>query len=68
MMWGYGGGGGGLVWLVIYAALVIVPFWRLLPRFGLHVRLAHPPGYDLMPECMQAAKDAAREGGGSFAV
>ncbi|WP_233252439.1 hypothetical protein [Maritimibacter sp. 55A14] len=32
----YGGmGGGGLVWLLIYAILVVVPFWRLLPKFGI---------------------------------
>lgn len=29
------GPGGGLIWLLIYAALVVVPFWRLLPRFGM---------------------------------
>ncbi|KDB02952.1 NADH dehydrogenase subunit C [Defluviimonas sp. 20V17] len=39
-MWSYsygyhGLGAFGLLWLVIYAALVIVPFWRLLPRFGM---------------------------------
>ena len=36
MMWGYSAGyhGGGLMMLVM-AALVIVPFWRLLPRFGI---------------------------------
>ncbi|PWE34130.1 hypothetical protein DDZ14_01910 [Maritimibacter sp. 55A14] len=28
-------GGGGLVWLLIYAILVVVPFWRLLPKFGI---------------------------------
>ena len=35
MMGGYGGGGGGLVWLIVLGILVIVPFWRLLPRFGI---------------------------------
>ena len=29
------GGGGGLLWLLIVGALVVVPFWRLLPRFGI---------------------------------
>jgi hypothetical protein len=29
------GGGGGFLWFLIIAALVIVPFWRLLPRFGI---------------------------------
>lgn len=35
MMGGYGMGGGGLVWLLIMGALVVVPFWRLLPKFGI---------------------------------
>lgn len=35
MMNGYGVGGGGLIWFVILAALVVVPFWRLLPRYGI---------------------------------
>jgi hypothetical protein len=30
-----GPGGGGLVWLLVFAVLVIVPFWRLLPQFGI---------------------------------
>jgi len=29
------GGGGGWLWFLIFAALVIVPFWRLLPKFGI---------------------------------
>ncbi|WP_323783514.1 hypothetical protein [Thalassovita sp.] len=35
MIGGYGMGGGGLVWLLIIGALIVVPFWRLLPRFGI---------------------------------
>mgnify|MGYP000674428381 CR=1 FL=1 len=35
MMGTYGMGGGGLIWLLIAGALVVVPFWRLLPRFGI---------------------------------
>ena len=34
-MMGYGGAGGGLLWFLILAAAVIVPFWRLLPKFGI---------------------------------
>ena len=36
-MMGYGMGfhAGGLIWMLIAAALVVVPFWRLLPRFGI---------------------------------
>lgn len=35
MMGGYGMGGGGLLFMVIFAALTVVPFWRLLPKFGI---------------------------------
>lgn len=37
MMWGggYGMSGGGFLWIVIMAALLVVPFWRLLPRYGI---------------------------------
>jgi len=35
MFGGYGMGGFGLIWFVVFAALVIIPFWKLLPRFGL---------------------------------
>jgi hypothetical protein len=37
MMYDYGGymGGGGLIWLVVMAALLIVPFWKILPRSGI---------------------------------
>ena len=39
----------------------------LLTRFGMHVRLAHPEGYDLMPECVERGGGATRsEPGGSF--
>jgi len=36
-MWSdsHGFAGFGLLWMLIYAVLVVVPFWRLLPRFGL---------------------------------
>ena len=33
---GYGmGGGGGLIVVLIFAVLVIIPFWKLLPKFGI---------------------------------
>ena len=32
---GYGMGGGGLIFFIIMAVLVVVPFWRLLPKFGI---------------------------------
>lgn len=28
-------GGGGLLWLLIVGALVVIPFWKLLPRYGI---------------------------------
>lgn len=38
----------------------------LLTRFGMNVRLAHPKGYDLMPQCLEWARTNAKEHGGSF--
>lgn len=38
----------------------------LLPRFGMDVTLAHPEGYDLMPELVDLAGDFAKESGASF--
>ena len=35
-MMGYGYmGGGGMIWLLVAAALLIIPFWRILPRYGI---------------------------------
>jgi knotted carbamoyltransferase YgeW len=38
----------------------------LMTRFGMHVSLAHPEGYGLVPEIERAAADYARASGGSF--
>ena len=38
----------------------------LLPRFGMDVTLAHPEGYDLMPEVVERAKTYAAESGTTF--
>ena len=38
----------------------------LLPRFGMDVTLAHPEGYDLMPEVVDRAKKYAAESGTTF--
>jgi len=38
----------------------------LMTRFGMNVVLAHPEGYDLMPECLEVADRHARASGGSF--
>ena len=27
--------GGGLFWMLIFGAIVVVPFWRLLPQYGI---------------------------------
>jgi ornithine carbamoyltransferase len=51
-----------------YARPLSVPqgLASLLPRFGIDLVLAHPPGFDLMPEVMEKATAAADEGGGSI--
>jgi N-acetylornithine carbamoyltransferase len=35
-------------------------------RFGMNVRLVHPPGFELMPDIVAEAEAAARRSGGSF--
>ncbi|MEE9297227.1 MAG: knotted carbamoyltransferase YgeW [Phycisphaerae bacterium] len=39
----------------------------VMTRFGMNVVLAHPPGYDVIPELEQTAAKHAAESGGSFA-
>jgi len=39
---------------------------NLMTRFGMEVVLAHPEGYDLMPDTLDSAKSFAKESGGSF--
>ncbi len=53
-----------------YAKPLSVPqgLATLLPRFGMDVVLAHPPGYDLMPEVLDRAQEAAHEAGGSLTL
>ncbi|MFP4322257.1 MAG: ornithine carbamoyltransferase [Anaerolineales bacterium] len=38
----------------------------LMTRFGMNVRLTHPPEYKLMPDIVQQAKDNTKKHGGSF--
>jgi knotted carbamoyltransferase YgeW len=38
----------------------------LMTRFGMNVVLAHPEGYDLVPETLQTAAGHAKQSGGSF--
>ena len=26
-------GGGGLIWFLVFGALIVIPFWRLLPQY-----------------------------------
>ncbi len=40
----------------------------LMARFGMDVVLAHPPGYDLVPDTLEQARAFASQSGGSFAV
>ncbi|TMK46235.1 MAG: ornithine carbamoyltransferase [Actinobacteria bacterium] len=53
-----------------YAKPLSVPqgLLTLLPRFGIDVVLAHPPGFDLMPEVRTRAEEAAASGGGTIAT
>ncbi len=39
-----------------------------MTRFGMHVRLTHPPEYRLMPEILDQAQENARRAGGSFEI
>jgi N-acetylornithine carbamoyltransferase len=38
----------------------------LFPRFGMDVVIAHPPGFDLMPEVIEKAQAAAAEAGSTI--
>ncbi len=51
-----------------YAKPLSVPqgLITLLSRFGADLTLAHPPGYELLPQCVSAAKSNAAASGGSF--
>lgn len=51
-----------------YAKPLSVPqgLITLLTRFGAHVRLAHPEGYDLIPETVSSAHESAETSGGTF--
>lgn len=40
----------------------------LMTRYGMNVRLTHPPEYNLMPDIMQQAEDNAKLSGGSLEV
>ena len=39
---------------------------NLMSRFGMDVVLAHPEGYDLLPDTLDSANHFARQSGGSF--
>jgi ornithine carbamoyltransferase len=53
-----------------YAKPLSVPqgLITLMTRFGMHVSLAHPPGYDLEGRTVEAAKSNAIESGGKFEI
>jgi N-acetylornithine carbamoyltransferase len=40
----------------------------LMTRFGMNVKLTHPPEYKLMPDIVQQAKDNARKSGGTLEI
>jgi len=68
MMYGsYGMGGGGFLWLLIAGALLVIPFWRILPRNGIPnwvAILAIFPLFALILLWIVAFKDQL-DGGGS---
>jgi len=51
-----------------YAKPLSVPqgLITLLTRYGADIHLAHPEGYQLIPDCVEAAKNNAASFGGSF--
>ncbi len=53
-----------------YAKPLSVPqgLVTLMPRMGLDVTLAHPPGYELMPDVVDYARTAASEAGVKFEI
>lgn len=53
-----------------YAKPLSVPqgLITLLTRFGMHVTLAHPPGYNLIERTVEAAARNATESGGTFRI
>jgi N-acetylornithine carbamoyltransferase len=40
----------------------------LMTRYGMNVRLVHPPEFKLMPDIVQQAADNAKKAGGSFEI
>ena len=40
----------------------------LLPRFGMNVRLVHPPEFELMPEIVEQGRENARRSGAGFDI
>jgi ornithine carbamoyltransferase len=40
----------------------------IMPRFGMDVVLAHPPGFEIDPKIVETAKSNATEAGGNFQV
>ena len=53
-----------------YAKPLSVPqgLITLLTRYGADIHLAHPEGYQLIPDCVNAARENASASGGSFTL
>jgi ornithine carbamoyltransferase len=53
-----------------YAKPLSVPqgLITLMTRFGMHVSLAHPPGYNLIGRTVESAKANAKKSGGTFEI
>ena len=55
-----GMGGGNLLWLLVIGVLIVVPFWKLLPRYGISkyfALLAVLPAIALVMLWIMAFKD-----------
>ena len=53
-------GGGNLLWFLIIGVLIVVPFWKLLPRYGISkyfALLAIIPAISLVLLWIMAFKD-----------
>ena len=53
-----------------YAKPLSVPqgLITLMTRFGMHVSLAHPPGYNLIDRTIESARENAAQSGGTFEI
>lgn len=65
MMGWHGMGGGGFLWMLIVGAVIVVPFWRLLPRFGIPSWVALVPLGAVILLYLMAFRDELNGKGGA---